>query len=1012
MSTSTKIRRPAPRAVSHRHDPAERQADKAADIVARGGSVSGWSFAAVASSAPLHRDEATDRGGGGNEEEKKKPPEDENKGAPEAAKAALDSPAGTKVQRSILDLPEVKNAIEFAKTPQGIGLGVGLGAVGLTALAVNHRPLPLQPPAIPLDKIGLPGLSAKVTLTGPVDRPTGAGLTLSYRDPGPSKKRPSESERTRAETARLRADQDKFRAELRHVPGSKAAQQQEADDKATQEAVARFVASRSGLPGVGRPLIPVTGSGTTVAPAPKQPVDPDKKPDDAPVQREPAQTAEAGEHVDTSRVDGAVRGGGRPLEPSLRRSMEARFGYDFSHVRLHDDAAATAAAHDLSASAFTLGSDIVLGRGLDARTPAGRHLLAHELAHVVQQSGARGPVLQRRSVFESIGIWLGVTEGTWSNRELRDYLDKITSTRHIDGAYDADNKARAIVARWKSGTVGYDLRAPQKALLIAEMLDGPTLDDDENAILDLLELSDASDLRAMFTNGAFTLADLESDLNFAEHDRLDSFLNSRFDGGRSAVAVGRIVAVGPPVPQGAPTFLFDAATVDGWVDSHRSSAEVIAIIEHLPAATRTLALHHLSQLRRPIMLRTLQNYERRVRDATTAADRLANIAFADSARSVMLKVERVLLHFFHTAIPATAADLLAGTSPTDPARQNELSDALTPPTASGPGATFRNQIPGETKTYEAKLRDLLPGIVSSMHTRGVVQRPPRTHTLSEFEAIAVVSKDETDAVFDRFYNKSAHQHFVADQPGRRGTLHDAFADTDRAQRRMNPTQRRNSARDMLTYLITTRPSVAELNRHHDARPSFDQAGRPLNDEARFQDRVARAFVTDAVNVRKLLEIDRGWDASANPRTGDVFVQLYQPTEATRDRLLLWDMFQTLIHEYLHTVVAPEYRTYAESFGRHSPAENTLMEGMDSVLDEVVWEHVEPRVRTRQLREKVEGVATAALPPIDVPHPAQRRYPSYTEALKLIDLVGIANVYAAYFLGRVDRIGGPAPGASP
>lgn len=1012
MSPSTKICRPAPRAVSHRHDPAEREADKAADIVARGGSVSGWSFASVASSAPLHRDEATDRGGG-NEEEKKKPPEDENKGAPEAAKAALDSPAGTKVQQSILDLPEVKKAIEFAKTPKGIGLGVGLGAVGLTALAANHQPLPFQPPAIPLDKVGLPGLAAKVTLTGPVDRPTGAGLTLSYSDPGPpSKKGPSDSDKTRAETARLRADQDRFRAGLRYVPGSKAAQQQEADDKATQEAVARFVASRSALPGVGKPLIPVTGSGTTVAPAPKQPVEPDKKSDDAPVQRDPAQRTESGEQVDTSGVDAAVRGGGRPLEPSLRRSMEARFGYDFSHVRLHDDAAANAAAHGLSASAFTLGPDIVLGRGLEASTPAGRRLLAHELAHVIQQAGARGPVLQRRSVFESIGIWLGVTEGTWSDRELRDYLDKITSTRHIDGAYDADNKARAIVGRWKGGNVGYDLRAQQKSLLIAEMLDGPTLDDDENAILDLLELSDASDLRAMFTGGAFTLADLESDLNFAEHDRLESFLNSRFAGGRAAVAAGRIVVVGPPVPRGAPTFLFDAATVDGWVDSDRSSAEIIATIEPLPPATRTLALHHLSQVRRPVMLRTLQNYERRARDATTAADRLASIAFADSARAFMLRVERVLLHFFRTAIPATAADLLAGTSPTDPARQNELRDALSPPTASGHGATFRDQIPGEAQTYEQKVRAVLPGMVTKTHQHVVVNRPPRTHTLSEFEALGRVSKAETDAVFGQFYNVSAHPEFVADRPGRRGSLHDAFADIDRAQRRMNVAQRRRSAHDMLTYLVGNDARVSELNRHHDAQPSFDGLGRPLNDEARIQDRLARAFVVNTANVRKLLEIDRGWDASANPRTGDVFVQLFQPTGAREDRLLLWDMFQTLIHEYLHTVVAQEYRDYAESFGRHSPAENTLIEGMDSVLDEIVWEQVEPRVRTRELREKVEGAATAALPPIEVPHPSQRRYDSFTEALKLIDLVGIANVYAAYFLGRVDRIGGPAPGATP
>jgi len=49
--------------------------------------------------------------------------------------------------------------------------------------------------------------------------------------------------------------------------------------------------------------------------------------------------------------------------------------------------------------------------------------------------------------------------------------------------------------------------------------------------------------------------------------------------------------------------------------------------------------------------------------------------------------------------------------------------------------------------------------------------------------------------------------------------------------------------------------------------------------------------------------------------------------------------------------------------------------------------------------------------VDVPHASQRRYPSYTEALHLADLVGITNLYAAYFLGLVDRIGGPPPAAA-
>jgi hypothetical protein len=69
--------------------------------------------------------------------------------------------------------------------------------------------------------------------------------------------------------------------------------------------------------------------------------------------------------------------------------MESRFGYDFSTVRVHDDARADAAAGELHADAFAVGDDVAFARGLYApATDRGRELLAHELAHTVQQRRA------------------------------------------------------------------------------------------------------------------------------------------------------------------------------------------------------------------------------------------------------------------------------------------------------------------------------------------------------------------------------------------------------------------------------------------------------------------------------------------------------------------------------------------------------------------------------------------------------------------------------------------------
>jgi outer membrane protein OmpA-like peptidoglycan-associated protein len=69
--------------------------------------------------------------------------------------------------------------------------------------------------------------------------------------------------------------------------------------------------------------------------------------------------------------------------------MEQRFGYDFSGVRVHTGAAAAGSARDVRAIAYTVGHDIVFAEGrFAAGTSEGRRLLAHELAHVVQQEGA------------------------------------------------------------------------------------------------------------------------------------------------------------------------------------------------------------------------------------------------------------------------------------------------------------------------------------------------------------------------------------------------------------------------------------------------------------------------------------------------------------------------------------------------------------------------------------------------------------------------------------------------
>jgi hypothetical protein len=97
-------------------------------------------------------------------------------------------------------------------------------------------------------------------------------------------------------------------------------------------------------------------------------------------------------------VDQALASPGRPLEPSLRQDMEQRFGCDFSRVRVHTGATAEQSARGVNASAYTLGQEVVFGEGrFSPGTQEGKHLIAHELTHVVQQLGTDRASIRQNS---------------------------------------------------------------------------------------------------------------------------------------------------------------------------------------------------------------------------------------------------------------------------------------------------------------------------------------------------------------------------------------------------------------------------------------------------------------------------------------------------------------------------------------------------------------------------------------------------------------------------------------
>ena len=173
------------------------------------------------------------------------------------------------------------------------------------------------------------------------------------------------------------------------------------NDPLEQEADRAAVAMTSGSTDSVSGAPHATGSRTRAAPAKEHKL--------------PEQAAEA-----PAIVDDVLHSPGEPLDRTTRAHFEARFGRDFSHVRVHADGRAAGSAQAVGARAYTVGHDIVFDEreydrhgeqgtesggknrhagaeasGMVDRAPA-KNLLAHELAHVAQGEASGGEAILRR----------------------------------------------------------------------------------------------------------------------------------------------------------------------------------------------------------------------------------------------------------------------------------------------------------------------------------------------------------------------------------------------------------------------------------------------------------------------------------------------------------------------------------------------------------------------------------------------------------------------------------------
>jgi hypothetical protein len=647
-----------------------------------------------------------------------------------------------------------------------------------------------------------------------------------------------------------------------------------------------------------------------------------------------------------------LRAQGLPLEPALRSDMAARFGYDFGRVRVHADSRAAAAAQSVRARAYTVGSEIVFGQGqYQPETRAGRWLVAHELAHVLQQRHchahvpaphlclgaeedvfereadaraeaaiARPPVIrgatatpslrvQRVSLVQKLGRLIGF-EGTFGDRELQAYLTFLDSNHRIEDDFDSDNKARAVVRRWRGGVAGYSLSPQRKILLIREMMSGFTGNADEAAILDLLVGSPDPELNTILAT--IPPAELRDEIHGKERQQFE-----------------RVLA--------------------GW-QARTGALGGRDILAGTHAVTPT---EHAS-----------------VEAALTPGATLA---------------------------PAPPAPVGA---PPAPVGAPPLPPVVVPPpamTGAGVGGAFEVAMLAALRAYVSARG----GAFRAQKAAG-----PPAFPIARAQSIALAAQQQTESYFAPYIRVASRAPADVYHPGSyalASTIGDQstvpISDSGVVVGGVRRPGRIGWAGYWMKQDFTG--GAAVLNSHH-VVPTRSP------DDVEFN-RVRNLFATDPANRSDIDDAIHGWPAEA---TGGVNIQPYQTTGTlATERRNRWDIFTTLLHEMMHILEHPNYRRTRDLIG--GSAQEILKEGMPDVMRRDLWDGpgaLQTRLATPALapvRRQVEGGSYSYDPSVVHYH---QDYGVMTEARTIVygglgrPGVGIANAKAAFFLGHTEFLG--------
>ena len=734
------------------------------------------------------------------------------------------------------------------------------------------------------------------------------------------------------------------------------------------------------------------------------------------------------------------RGRGDPLPPDIAQSMGAAMGADLDAVRIHTGAEPAELARSVQAVAFTQGADIYFSAGSYApRTQPGQRLLAHELAHTVQRAGDSG---MRAPVIGHANDPAEAEADRIAGRAL-DVLRRHTH-QHADATGNLPEELTRSDVRTTSPQVLRALAVPS----------GPDLAPDRPVVVPKhTPLSRVQTVRRMPADfGTTTAAALKAGWGFTatpwddvlkalrryaalrddqyddrtkalklmpalltaweRHHKVGTKKLNKDEQTKVAAITGLRTLIGAEVREMAAAGVkVDEATQgigalrfkgDYVLEQVFQGVTTLAVgATGLPVTKIQQALADTSHLGSDKVTGTYDAATDTAVKSFQRAQGVAETGIVDNATMNLLQtsfqghgVELALARAPGVLPKDVAGQFDWGTAPdeltvgtrdlTDPDKAAAVDAAKTSQLA-GPGGvlpTFVSDLPGKG-TYETRLKAVVLYFAQAEYDQLAAGKAGKRKKKDLFgwaqiKEVAKRSKAATDAVFGKF---------AIGPPLAPGvSIHDAW---ETKVKSLKDEDSMNAAANWrVEKLLTGSPAVRQLDQQHGAIQSRDPE-RAI---------VARVKSEIVAQMRdELVETHKAWPAFAGG--GVVNIQRFRAATDPQNRNEMWDLFQTVVHEYLHTLEHSRYRGYREKLSQQG-GDFTLREGVTEYFTYTVLESVN---YDAALRAAVEGEFHDDT--IEHPIPKYHGYSQRANAEKLAGVAGARNVMAAFFLGDVEKIGG-------